>query len=287
MKNAIKIVLLGTAALALVLAVPAALAQQSGQQPPPAQGQQPPAQGQQQTPPAEPAKPPVNPEEEAAYKTFFNLGRTDVEATIQQGEDFLKKYPESKYTEGVTQKLSVAYFSKNNVDKFMEYGERTLTLNPDNVDILPMMALVTPRRIDPSGLGAAEKFIKAEGYARRGIQLLDALQKPATMTQEDFDKARNEKLSMCRSGLGIILYQKQRYAEAAAELDQATKIVASPDPSDLFIMGVAYQSAQRYSDAVPAFERCSQVTWAWQERCKSSLAEAKKQAAAQPPAKKP
>jgi tetratricopeptide (TPR) repeat protein len=286
MKNATKFVL-SLVALALVLLAPAA-AQQSGQQPPPTQGQQqqpPPAQGQQ--PPAEPPKPAVNPEEEKAYEAFFKLGRTDIEATIQQGDDFLKTYPASVYTGAVHQKVATAHFYKNNLDKFLEHGNKAIESNPDNVDILPMLALVLPRRVDPSSLDAPQKLTKAEGYAKRAIELLNAMPKPEGLTQEDFDKAKNEKISMCRSGLGLVYFQRARYADAAAELEQATKIVANPDPSDIYILAVAYQQAKRFTDAVAAYDRCSQITWAWQERCKSGLADSKKQAASQPPSKQP
>jgi hypothetical protein len=75
-------------------------------------------------------------------------------------------------------------------------------------------------------------------------------------------------------------------AESVTELEQATTLVANPDPTDIFILGVVYQQARRFSDAVTAFERCSNIVWSWQERCKESAKEAKKQAA-QAPAKQP
>jgi tetratricopeptide (TPR) repeat protein len=276
MKTALKFGL--CLALLALVNVPA-MAQQQGSGQQQGQQQQPPPTG--QLPGAAPAAPApaVNPEEEKAYEAFYKLGRTENDKAIEAGEAFLKTYPESRYKEAVYQKMATAYFSKNDMEKFAEFSEKTLELNPDNVDILPMMALVMPRRIDPGGLGGQEKLARVEGYAKRGIELLNAMQKPEAMAQEDFDKARNEKLSMCRSGLGIVYYQKQRFADSAAELEQAVKMAANPDPSDVFILGMAYQNARRFADAAGAFERCSQVTWAWQERCKAAHAEAKKLAA--------
>jgi tetratricopeptide (TPR) repeat protein len=276
MKTAIKIGL-WVAVLALVMT--AVVAQQQGQQGQQQSQQPPPGQQPAQQPPAPPPQPPLNQAEEDAYKAFFNLPRTENDKIIADGEAFLKTYPESRYREAVYQKLATTYFGKNEIDKFLTYGEKALEINADNVDMLPMMALVMPRRIDPSKLGGPERLAKAEGYAKRGIELLNALAKPESLTQEDFDKAKNEKVSMCRSGLGIIYFQKQRFAEAATELEEATKIVANPDPSDLYILAVAYQQAKRFSDAVTAYERCSQLTWAWQDRCKQGHEEAKKQAA--------
>ncbi len=78
---------------ALMLSVTPARGQ--GQQNPP----NPPTQPGQPAPPVKPASttdsapPPVNPEEEAAYKTLFELKAADAQRQIQLSEEFLKKYP--------------------------------------------------------------------------------------------------------------------------------------------------------------------------------------------------
>lgn len=252
--------------------------------------------GQQQNPPKPPAQPappgqaapaqpgtlppPVNKEEEDAYKTLFEM-KGNAERKIQLGEDFLKKFPQSQYVESVYSQLTAAYVATGQTDKTFAAGEKALELKQDDVDVLALLAWVMPRRIGASALDADQKLEKSEKYGKQAIALLTPLQKPATMSDEDFTKAKNEKLSMCHSGLGIVYFHRQRYADSAAELEQAAKLAVAPDPTDFYVLGLAYMNTKRYSDAVGAFGHCGEAPGPLQDRCKQDQASAKKLAATQ------
>jgi len=179
-------------------------------------------------PPASPETPGANLEEEKAYRELYEAPSTDADKRIAVGEQFLKKYPESRFRESVYPMLAAAYYDKGDVEKLTTYGEKALRINPDNVDVLPVLATAMARRYDANALDAAKYLDRTEKYARRGIELLNALAKPAGLSDKDFATAKNEKLSMCHSGLGLVLYRRQRFAESAAELERATTIVAKP-----------------------------------------------------------
>ena len=269
------------AALALALVTPAALAQGSGQQPPPkppAPGQQPPAQ---QPPAQEPAAPPVNPEEEAAYKAFFEIPKGEHQRTVDAGEDFVKKFPESRYREAVYSRMVTSYLNLEKIDLMYSTGEKALALNPSNADVLAMLSWAIPRRWDSRELDAQQKLNKVEGYGKKAIEVIEAMPKPETMTDEDFTKAKSEKLSMAHSGLGVINYHKQRFADMATELETATKLSANPDPVDFYLLAVAYQQTNRWPEAAAAYEKCSEVGPVT-DRCKSGAKTAKMKAG--PPA---
>lgn len=273
--NLLMVVLL---AAALVLPVGA-------QQPPPPKPPTPPAQPGQTAPPAQPAqpeRPPVNQEEEDAYKAFYEANKEDPEGLVRLGEEFAKKFPESRYLASIYSKLVTAYLATQQVEKMFAAGEKALELNPDNVDVLPLLGWVMPRRFDPNALDAQQKLEKAEQYSQRGIELLEALQKPAEIAEEQFTQAKKEKLAMCHSGLGLVNLHRQKFPDAIKELETATQLSANPDPIDYFLLGVAYQQTQRFSDAVSAFEKCGSFPSQLQDRCKAGLEEAKKRAASQP-----
>jgi hypothetical protein len=61
-----------------------------------------------------------------------------------------------------------------------------------------------------------------------------------------------------------------------AEFEQSTTLDLTPDPLDLFLLGKGKMAQKKYADATAAFEKCSQVTWAWQANCKAQLEESKK-----------
>jgi tetratricopeptide (TPR) repeat protein len=263
--------------LLLALLVAAGVPAQSGQQQPPPTPPPTPAPA-----PSEPAAPPVNPEEEADAKAFFDTARVDVPKQAELGEAFLVKYPESRYREAIYSRLVSAYLALGDIDKLYVAGEKALAMNPDNVDVLSVVAYAVPRRVNPSELDAPAKLQKVEQYGKHAIEILVAMTKPESLTEEDFTKAKNEKLSMAHSGLALVSYHKQDFAGMAAELEQATTLATSPDPSDFWLLGISYQQVKRFGDAATAFGKCAEVQWAYQDRCKQSKEQSEKQAALQP-----
>ena len=252
-----------------------------GQQTPPKPA--PPAQpGQTGAQPAAPAPPPVNAEEEAAYKAFFEF-RGEPSRKVQLGDEFLKKFPESRYRTGVYSGMASAYAALGEQEKIVAAGEKALELSPDEVNVLALLALVLPRTVNPGSLDTDQKLEKAEKYSKQAITLLATMQKPAGLTDEDFAKAKNDRLSMCHSGLGIGYFHRQKYADSAAELEQATQLVSPPDPVDLYVLGLAYMNTKRFADAANALGRCVDGTGPgpFQDRCKQGAEQAKKQAATQ------
>src|SRR5262244_2150410 len=93
---------------------------QATQQNPPAQQQQPPAAGDKSGDKKEPApismdqpQAQTSPEEETAFKAFQEAPVTDPAKKNQLGEDFVGKYPNSRYRGVVYQALVSGYFATN------------------------------------------------------------------------------------------------------------------------------------------------------------------------------
>jgi tetratricopeptide (TPR) repeat protein len=273
--------------------LPAIAAQQQAQKPQPGQQQAQPAQqpqpGQQpaaqpgQQPAAQPAAPPVakNAAEEKAYKHFFEVLPSNPQEVISEGDAFVKKYPDSEYNSGVYARMANAYRQLGNEDKMFEMGQDSLKLNPNNVDMLSLMAYSIPRRIDPNDLDSSEKLQQAEDYAKKGIALIPTMVKPANMTDERFAAARNSELSSCHSGLGLVYFYQHNLPGMITELETAVKLDPTPDPTDQFLLGYAYVQAGRYADAVTPLTACS-AEGPMAPRCKQLLATAKQHVAAAP-----
>jgi tetratricopeptide (TPR) repeat protein len=268
---------------AALLAVPSVLAQYGGpkQQPP-----QPPAQaGQPAAKPGEtpaPATPPVNKEEEDAAKALFDMKTADTAQSIPAGENFLQKFPDSRYRDSVYAKLVHDYLNAGQEDKVVATGIKALQANPDNVDVLAFMSWFLGHRHHPNALDAEQQLQAVEKYGRRGLELIATLQKPENVTDDSFQRAKNEKLGLCHSGLALFNYWQNRTPEMVAEFTQSTAIDPTPDPIDFYLLGDGDAKLKKYADAVTAYDHCSLVSWAWQERCKTKLAQAKTLAAAQP-----
>ena len=241
------------------------------QQPGPlGQGAPPPGKGQ--------ALPPgVTKEELAAYKAVYDA-RADEGKTIMLGEAFMAQYPMSMYAGGVLSELTTAYLHTNQTDKMMDAGTKALAINPDSVDVLPVLAWAIPRSVNSKTTDGPAQLQKAEGYARHGIELLNAMPKPDGIDDAAFAKAKNEDLSLCYSGLGTADIKRGKYPEAAMELDQAVMLSATPDTVDLYLLGLADQMTNHFTKSIAAFTKCAAEAGPMQAGCKSGIDETKKKA---------
>jgi len=223
------------------------------------------------------AGPPVNKPEEDAYKAFFNARTSTPETQIQLGEDFIAKFPMSHYLGQVYAGLCNAYSGVGQEDKMFAAGQKALEINPDNVDILSLLAMAIPRRVRGNTPDAAQQMQKAEEYGHHAVELIPNIPKPPDLDDATFEKTKNDKLSMAHSGLGLIDLNRQKFEDARTELMLAVQLASSPDPVDYFLLGNADSKASYYNDAAAAFDKCA-TTGPLMAQCKSGEETAKKDA---------
>jgi len=227
------------------------------------------------------APPPVNAEEEAAIKTFRDAPMTDVPKKDQAGEDFLQKYPQSRYRSEVYVWLVRGYLAQGQVDKMEATGDKELALNPDDPQTLAIVGSTLPRAMNSSTPNPQQRLDKSEQYCKKALELLPALPKPPDLTDENFMKAKDQTSAMAYGGLGIIAIRRQKYAEAIPNFEQAIKLDPMPDPVNYYLLGIANQKTSHFDDAVAAFNKCAAIPGGMQGTCKSGADEAKKLGATQ------
>jgi tetratricopeptide (TPR) repeat protein len=210
-----------------------------------------------------------------AYKEVYDARGADPAHLIEVGEGFLTKYPMSIYAGAVYSELAAAYLNTNQPDKMVTAGSKAVEINPDNVDVLPLLAWAIPRRVTAQTPDAAQQLAKAQDYAKHGIQLLTTMPKPEEMDDAAFTKAKNEKLAMCHDGIGVAEVKTGKYDDAIAELNQSVELSATPDPVDFYLLGVANQLTSHFTDSIAAFTKCS-TAGPLQTQCKSGLDDVKK-----------
>ncbi len=222
------------------------------------------------------AAPAVNPAEEAAYKAFYDSNPQDSDTRIRLGEAFLQKYPASLYDESVYSALTQAYSAKQDWKNFYADADKALALNPDDATVLVIVGWIIPHNVDPASADAAKDLDKAEHYEKHAVEIIPTLPKPAKIPDDEFVKTKTALLSEAHSGLGLIYFRRQDSEDSVKELQQATQLAASPDPTDLFVLGLGLQSLNRFAEAAESFNRCAKVPGGLQDRCKQSADAAKK-----------
>lgn len=220
----------------------------------------------------------INKAEEAAYKNVLAAQGADPAMQIQVGEDFITKFPMSKYVGGVYGMLTSDYYATGNTDKMFAAGAKALELNPDNVDVLSLLAMAIPRRVKANTPDGPQQLQKAEVYAHHAIELMPTLTKPDTVDDATFEKAKNDKLALCHSGLGLLDIDHQKFEDARTELTQAVQLATSPDPVDYYLLGNADYQASYLNGAIASYEKCA-ATGPLVTACKARVDAVKKEVA--------
>jgi tetratricopeptide (TPR) repeat protein len=236
--------------------------------------------------PGQKGGPTVTKPENDAYKAIYNAQKAlaspgpngapgDPAHLIELSEAFVAKFPMSYYAGPVYGILTGAYLNTNQTDKMVDAGQKALALDPDNIDVLPIMAWAIPRKTNANTAENRALLEKAQGYAHHGLDLLMTLQKPVGLSDADFEKNKKESSSMCHDGLGVVAVKTGKYDEAVDELKQAIMLADMPDPVDFYLLAVADENTSHFSDATANFTKCA-AAGPMQAQCKSGIDDVKK-----------
>jgi tetratricopeptide (TPR) repeat protein len=215
-----------------------------------------------------------DPKETQAFKAFHTA--RDEDKKIQLGQAFMKKYPSSAYNESVYDELAAIYYSKQDMPDFYSDSETGITHFPDDVVLLVMSGWVIPRNYNGDDPDGNQKLDKAENYEKHAIDVVSAMPKPVTVSDQQFNRFKAVELATAHSGLGLIYFRREQYEDSAKELRAATQGNTNPDSTDLYALGADYHNLGRYKDAADAFGRCAQIPGDLQSICKQHADEESK-----------
>lgn len=229
----------------------------------------------------EASPPPVSAEEEAAMKAYRDVPNDDPAKKEQAGLGFLQKYPQSRYRAEIYNWQVKYYFSKGQIDKMEEAGDKELALAPTDAQTLAIMGSALPRAMNANTPEPQKRLAKAEQYSQKALELIPTYPKPDNMTEDAFVKAKNLTSAMAYSGLGTVAFRRGKFADAIPQFEQAIKLDPQPDSVNYYLLGVCNEKASHFEDAVAAFTKCSEIPGGLQAACKTGIDEAKKLATTQ------
>ena len=222
-------------------------------------------------------------EEEAAFKAFQAVPPNDIDKRIPLAEQFLQKYPQSRYRPVMYQTLVSGYLAKQEVPKMLDAGEKEIALNPNDTPVLGLMGQTLARTVNTKSPNAMEQLNKAEQYSKRAIEVTPTLPKPPELTDEQFVAAKNNALEMAYSGLGLVYLQKGKFTDAIPALENSVKADnhPEPDPVNWYLLGLANEKASHFDAAVAAYTKCAAIQSSLQPNCKQGIETAKKASSTQ------
>ena len=229
-----------------------------------------------------PATPPASSEEDTALKAIQAMPEGSVanlQAKIDATEAFIQKFPQSRYRSMAYGFLTISYTQVGKSDKSMDYGEKELELNPNDVATMAILSQTIPRVVNMTAPDGAKKLDRAEVLGKRAVEVVPTLPKPEGMTDEVFANTKNQTLAMAHGGLGLVDWRRGKFADAIPELEQSVKLDTIADPVNWFILGVVNQNTSHFDAAAAAYTHCASIAGSLQNTCKTKSDEAKKLAA--------
>jgi len=217
-----------------------------------------------------------DPKQDAAYKAFHSAN--EPAKKIQLGQEFINKYPTSLYTQAVYEELAQTYYAKQDLADFYTYADKGISLYPDDVTLLAMSGWVIPSAYSGNDLDADKKLDKAETYEKHALLVIVGMQKPTSMTDQQFSEYKTAEQAVAHSGLGLVYFRRGDYENSAKEIQAAVATGAPTDPTDYYVLGADLEGLERYKDAADAFKHCADMAGSLQDACKQAAQGAIKQA---------
>jgi tetratricopeptide (TPR) repeat protein len=188
-------------------------------------------------------------EEYDAYQTM--AGERDLHKRISLGEAFLQKYADTDFKDLVYVTMMQTYAQLNDSAKAMDAARQAVKANPDKLEALAYLSFAFPFVFKADAPEATAELSQTEGDAKHGLELLQKLEKPASVTDEQFAQYVKGQRANFNNAVGFVALQRKDYTAAVTSF----KAAAEDNPSDVYTfyrLGVAYVSSdpRDYDNAI-------------------------------------
>ena len=177
------------------------------------------------------------------YDAFTAMAtEKDPNQKIAKAEAFLQKYSNSDMKDGVYLAEMQTYQQLNQADKAVEAAHKVLESNPaqqNQLEALRFLSFVFPFIYKGDDPEATAKLSRAESDAKQGLDVLQKLQKPAGVSDDQFNQAVKGLRAVFNGTVGFVALQRKDYAAAITSY----KAGSEDNPSDWYVfyrMGLAY-----------------------------------------------
>jgi tetratricopeptide (TPR) repeat protein len=198
-------------------------------------------------------------EEAMGFKTMEH--EPDPDKRLRMVDEFESRFPKSQFLSYVYLQAAKACQEKGDLNKLVEYGEKSLKQDPDNVFSLVMVALTLPqpRMLQGSPGEAAQRLSLAETYANRALKLIDSLPARTNESPEQLQKRKAALASDAHTALGMVCMDRDESPKAIEELKTAVSLTQTPNPQLYFRLGEVYENEGKKNEAFEAFTKASEL----------------------------
>jgi tetratricopeptide (TPR) repeat protein len=189
------------------------------------------------------------------YDAFTAMSNEkDPNKKISLAEAFLQKYANSDFKDGAYMAEMQAYQQLQATDKAVDAAHKVLEANPaqpNALEALRYLSFVFPFVYKAEDPDHDAKLSRSESDAKQGLEVLQKLQKPANVPEDQFNQAVKGLRAVFNGTVGFVALQRKDYAAALTSY----KAAAEDNPSDWYIffrMGLAHllSNPHDYDDGI-------------------------------------
>jgi tetratricopeptide (TPR) repeat protein len=162
-------------------------------------------------------------------------------------ERFVAAYPDSPYAAACQDLAAYAYQAMQNNDKMIATANKSLAMNPNDIDMLILLADYYSDR----GL----ELDKADTFAKKAIDLMASAKKPEGMTDDQWKSRAALQTGIAWSAEGQVLINKNDLPGAAAAFQKASPLLKSEKTyyaRNLYRLGFTYARQKKVPEATAA-----------------------------------
>jgi tetratricopeptide (TPR) repeat protein len=198
-------------------------------------------------------------EEAMGYKTMEN--ELDPDKRLRMVEEFEQRFPNSELMSSVYTLAAKAYREKGDLNKLVEYGEKSLKLDRDNLFSLLMVAIALPqpRMLESSPELSAQRLATAETDGNRALKLIERLPAKPNENDEQLKKRKDALASDAHTALALVYMERDEAAKAIEEFKTAISLSQTPNPQLYFRLGEVCANSGKNEEALEAFSKASEL----------------------------
>ena len=183
-------------------------------------------------------------------------GAYDPDSRIAAVHSLLTTFKNTEFKEWANFMAMNAYSQKNDFENMLLFGEQTLAINPENVEVLTALAYAIPTRTKQFDLDREAKLSKAEDFARRALRVIPTAEKPnPEVPDEKWLTVKKNLMSQAHDSLGLVAFMRRDFVAAEQAFQQSLQVASDQSAQTFYHYANALKHSGQTDKALEIAEK--------------------------------
>ena len=181
---------------------------------------------------------------------------TTDDAKIAAADNLLTNFSDTDFKSLALFIEADAYARKNQFEKCVVYGERALEADPQNYQVMLLLARQYAGHTGENDLDKEEKLTKATKYANDAMAAVPNAPKPNPQIPDaQWEEAKKDYIAQGHEALGMVADVRKKYDVSATEYKTALDGQPQPDPATMVRYALAEEHQGKFDEAIATLDK--------------------------------